>query len=62
MSIIKHETEYVPNVLTTAALAVSCKDSDVRQVRALVLGPPESPYQFGFYEVRLPSQPKPITD
>lgn len=34
------------------ALAVACKDVDVRNVKALVIGPPETPYEFGFFEVR----------
>ncbi|KAE8378440.1 ubiquitin-conjugating enzyme/RWD-like protein [Aspergillus bertholletiae] len=32
------------------SLAVSYEDSDVRNVRAIILGPPETPYQFGFFE------------
>ncbi|KAI9926459.1 hypothetical protein MW887_004224 [Aspergillus wentii] len=32
------------------SLAVYCDESDVRTVSALILGPPESPYQFGFFE------------
>ncbi|PWY65355.1 ubiquitin-conjugating enzyme [Aspergillus sclerotioniger CBS 115572] len=32
------------------SLAVSYEDSDVRHVRALILGPPDTPYQFGFFE------------
>jgi ubiquitin-conjugating enzyme E2 Z len=35
------------------ALAVACRDVDVRNVRAIIIGPPETPYEFGFYEVRL---------
>lgn len=27
--------------------------SDIRTVHALILGPPETPYQFGFFEVRI---------
>lgn len=34
-----------------AALAVSTQDSNMRQIRALIVGPPDSPYEFGFYEV-----------
>ena len=33
------------------ALAVGCHDSDIRTVKALIVGPPESPYEFGFFEV-----------
>ncbi|KAK7729418.1 hypothetical protein SLS57_001903 [Botryosphaeria dothidea] len=32
------------------ALAVACRDSDVRSVRALIIGPPDTPYEFGFFE------------
>ncbi|KNG88289.1 ubiquitin conjugating enzyme [Aspergillus nomiae NRRL 13137] len=32
------------------SLAVTYDDSDIRTVRALILGPPETPYQFGFFE------------
>lgn len=37
--------------LTPAALAVACRDIDVRSVRALIIGPHKTPYEFGFYEV-----------
>lgn len=45
------EKEKSKTLLTQAALAISCNDEDMRNVRALILGPPESPYQFGFFEV-----------
>lgn len=32
------------------SLAVAFRDSDVRHVRALIIGPPDTPYQFGFFE------------
>ncbi|KAF2201119.1 UBC-like protein [Delitschia confertaspora ATCC 74209] len=32
------------------SLAVACRDIDVRQVRALIIGPPDTPYEFGFFE------------
>ena len=32
------------------ALAVACRDIDVRHVRALIIGPPDTPYEFGFFE------------
>lgn len=35
-----------------AAIAVACRDIDVRNVKALVIGPHETPYEFGFFEVR----------
>jgi ubiquitin-conjugating enzyme E2 Z len=34
-----------------AALAVACRDIDVRNVKALIIGPHETPYEFGFFEV-----------
>lgn len=36
-----------------SALAVACEDSDIRNVKALIVGPPETPYEFGFFEVSL---------
>lgn len=35
------------------SLAVACRDSDVRHVRALIVGPPDSPYEFGMFEFDL---------
>ena len=35
---------------TDLSLAVACRDNDVRHVRALIIGPPETPYEFGFFE------------
>ena len=35
----------------TTAIAVACRDSDVRNVKALIIGPPETPYEFGFFDV-----------
>ena len=32
------------------ALAVACEDEDVRNVKALIIGPPDTPYQYGFFE------------
>ncbi|KAF2836245.1 ubiquitin-conjugating enzyme E2Z [Patellaria atrata CBS 101060] len=32
------------------SLAVAFKDTNVRNVRALIIGPPETPYEFGFFE------------
>jgi ubiquitin-conjugating enzyme E2 Z len=32
------------------SIAVAYKESDVRHVRALIIGPPETPYEFGFFE------------
>jgi len=33
------------------SLAVACRDNDVRQIRALIVGPPDTPYEFGFFEL-----------
>ncbi|KAI5850403.1 ubiquitin-conjugating enzyme/RWD-like protein [Morchella snyderi] len=35
------------------SIAVACKDSDVRNVKAIILGPPDTPYEFGFFEFSL---------
>jgi ubiquitin-conjugating enzyme E2 Z len=32
------------------SIVVAYRDSDVRHVRALIIGPPETPYEFGFFE------------
>ncbi|KAL4927096.1 ubiquitin-conjugating enzyme E2 [Aspergillus undulatus] len=32
------------------SIAVGYDESDIRNVRAIILGPPETPYQFGFFE------------
>ena len=36
----------------SVAIAVACHDADVRNVKALIVGPPETPYEFGFFEVK----------
>lgn len=35
------------------SIAVACRDSDVRSMRALIIGPPETPYEFGCFEFEL---------
>lgn len=37
-----------------SALAVACRDVDVRNVKAVIIGPHETPYEFGFFEVGVP--------
>ena len=37
--------------LTFVALAVGYQESNIRNVKALIIGPPDSPYEFGFFEV-----------
>ncbi|KAF7558530.1 hypothetical protein G7046_g5627 [Stylonectria norvegica] len=32
------------------SIAIACKDVDVRNVKALIMGPHETPYEFGFFE------------
>ncbi|KAK7419014.1 hypothetical protein QQZ08_011033 [Neonectria magnoliae] len=32
------------------SLAVACRDVDVRNIKALIMGPHETPYEFGFFE------------
>ncbi|KAH7326558.1 ubiquitin-conjugating enzyme/RWD-like protein [Stachybotrys elegans] len=32
------------------SIAVACRDSNVRNVKALIIGPHETPYEFGFFE------------
>ncbi|KAK5987311.1 Ubiquitin-conjugating enzyme E2 Z [Cladobotryum mycophilum] len=32
------------------SIAVACRDIDVRNVKAMVMGPHETPYEFGFFE------------
>lgn len=39
------------DVTSFTALAVVYKDSDIRNVTAIVLGTPGTPYQFGLFEV-----------
>ncbi|KAK3113648.1 hypothetical protein LTR53_008861 [Teratosphaeriaceae sp. CCFEE 6253] len=36
---------------TDLSLAVAVRDSDVRHIRALIVGPPETPYEYGFFEL-----------
>ncbi|EGE78410.2 ubiquitin-conjugating enzyme E2 Z [Blastomyces dermatitidis ATCC 18188] len=41
---------------TDLSLAVACKESDIRSMKALIVGPHETPYEFGFFEfsIRFP--------
>jgi hypothetical protein len=38
-------------ITLSTALAVACRDVDVRNVKAIIIGPSDSPYEFGFFEV-----------
>lgn len=33
-----------------AAIAVACQEEDIRHVKTLVIGPPDTPYEYGFFE------------
>jgi ubiquitin-conjugating enzyme E2 Z len=35
---------------TDLSLGIACRDEDVRKLRGLIVGPSDSPYEFGFYE------------
>ncbi|KAL8639296.1 MAG: hypothetical protein Q9228_003660 [Teloschistes exilis] len=35
------------------SLAVACCDADVRNIKALIMGPAETPYEFGFFQFDL---------
>ena len=39
--------------MSLTAIAVACRDVDVRNVKALIIGPPDTPYEFGFFDVCL---------
>ncbi|EER28740.1 hypothetical protein D8B26_000985 [Coccidioides posadasii str. Silveira] len=41
---------------TDLSLAVACQEEDIRNVRAMIIGPAETPYEFGFFEfsIRFP--------
>lgn len=39
-------------VLIMLALAVAHLENDVRTVRCLIIGPPDTPYEFGFFEFK----------
>ncbi|KAB8292107.1 hypothetical protein EYC80_007852 [Monilinia laxa] len=32
------------------SLEVACRDIDVRSVKAIIIGPPDTPYEFGFFD------------
>ena len=49
------------------SIAASFKDEDIRRLRALIVGPPETPYEFGFFEFNVkigkeyPTKPPSVT-
>ncbi|MCJ1306733.1 hypothetical protein MMC25_000376 [Agyrium rufum] len=40
------------------SIAVACRDTDIRDVKAIIIGPPDTPYEFGFFEfsVKFPEE------
>lgn len=38
------------HVADKTAISVACQESDIRYVRALIVGPPGTPYAYGFFE------------
>lgn len=38
---------------TDLSIAVAFRDENIRKVRALIIGPSETPYEFGFFEFRI---------
>jgi ubiquitin-conjugating enzyme E2 Z len=61
LTVFAHPVTSLPTNLSLA-LAVACRDVDVRNVKALIIGPHETPYEFGFFEVCRVSLPgRPIT-
>ncbi|KAL6720783.1 erg26, C-3 sterol dehydrogenase [Lecanora helva] len=51
-------SRYTIQLIVLAALAVACRDSDVQNVKALIVGPHDTPYEFGFFEfsVKFPEE------
>ena len=49
------------------SLAVACEDSNVRYVKALIIGPPGTPYEYGFFDFAIhftstyPTHPPKVT-
>lgn len=39
------------------SLKVAYRDNDVRSVRAMIIGPPDTPYEFGFFEFDMKVSP-----
>ncbi len=47
---VQHK-HWMLTLILCKAIAVSCRDVDVRNVKAIIIGPPDTPYEFGFFEV-----------
>lgn len=46
-----HLSASMRTLISFLAIAVACRDVDVRNVKALIIGPPDTPYEFGFFDV-----------
>ena len=45
---------FIDNELTEApAIDISYKEKNIRELNALIIGPPDTPYAQGFYQVSL---------
>ena len=45
------DSDFGISLLTISpAIAVACNERDVRDIRALIIGPADTPYEFGFFE------------
>nr|OQO25420.1 hypothetical protein B0A51_06503 [Rachicladosporium sp. CCFEE 5018] len=55
MGAVNRITREMANIQTSGdlSLAAACRDTDVRKMRAMIIGPPETPYEFGFYEFEI---------
>lgn len=49
---IHRRTNGLTMLRMSVAMTVAYSDANIREIRALILGPPETPYAFGFYQVR----------
>ncbi|KFA64199.1 hypothetical protein S40285_00849 [Stachybotrys chlorohalonatus IBT 40285] len=43
-------SQELSDIQKSTDLSVACRDSDVRSVKAIIMGPHETPYEFGFFE------------
>ncbi|BDD62592.1 hypothetical protein MAP00_007558 [Monascus purpureus] len=47
---ITREIKQLQQGTADLSLAVACQEADIRNINALIVGPPETPYEFGFFE------------
>ncbi|TIA67196.1 UBC-like protein [Aureobasidium pullulans] len=52
LCVYRPSATYRSSELTTLALAVAHREDDVRTVRCLIVGPSDTPYEFGFFEFK----------